>query len=240
MRILAITVFIFSSFLCSAQLRYGGSFSGGISYHSAKSSFDDGSKVSRFTSPISYGLSAIVEYELKENITLCSGLGFTVKGMGYSYERGTDSTYQTLWKAMNKKMVYNTFYLRVPITARYFVNIFEDPNMSPFIHGGFATDINIIDSKPRGNGIDRSVDFNYHKTVDLNLILGLGLKFQTRDLHQLSVSMDFYKGLLNNTTGDYGDAQQKFIMRNNQLLFTLGYTVSKAENTDPVFGASQL
>lgn len=235
MRSIALISFLFSIIICSAQLRYGGSFSGGVSYHSAKSDFSDGSKITRFTSPISYGLSGVVEYELKENITLCSGLGFTVKGMGYSYEKGTDSTYQTLWRAMNKKMVYNTFYLRVPVTVKYFINLFDDPNMAPFAHGGFVTDINIINSYPRGNGVDQTLNFNYHKMVDVNLMLGVGLQFETRDLHKLSVSLDFYKGLINNTTSDYGDAQKKITMRNNQLLFTLGYTVSKAETADPTF-----
>lgn len=235
MKILAYTSFFFIISISSAQLRYGGAFSAGMSFNSAKSDFNDDSKIERFTSPISYGLTGLIEYKLKNHIVLTSGVGFTMKGMGYSYTQGMDSTYQLLWKAMNKKMVYNTFYVRVPITARYFPKILDDPNMSPFVSGGVATDINVIKSGPRGNGITQNLDFDYHKTIDFNIVLGIGLKFKTRDLHELSISMDFYKGIINNTTSSYGDAQKKITMRNNQLLVTLGYTVSKAETADPSF-----
>ncbi len=216
----------------NAQLKVGLAFDGGVSIHSAKSSFSDGSSIKYFTRPISYGLRAVADYKIKENIHLQSGLGITVKGMGYTYMKGSDSTYQELWKTMNQKMFYNNVYLRIPVVVNYYEpKLIDDLNMIPFGQFGIDTDINLSNSKPKGNAIDQSVNFKYHKMIDLNLVFGAGLQFKTPDGNQVQVSLVLHKALLNSTTKSYGTAQKKIILRNNQILFSLTYIFQKIEKS---------
>ena len=211
-----------NSYAQLSSLQIGGEASAGISILGVKSQFNDGSAFKKYVNPISYSLTAIADYPITEEIKLSAGLGITSKTISLTYTKGTDSTYQILAKAFNKKLNYNATYLRIPIVGKYYYDLFDDPNMTPYGQLGFVTDVQLNNAHPGGNGIDHSIDFTYHKRLDFSTALGAGLEIKTRENNFLYMSIMVYKGWLNSVTDSYGPGKSLIALRNNQVLFSIG------------------
>lgn len=200
-------------------LQLGAEVNGGISILGVKSDFEDGSRFEKYLNPITSSLLLRVDYPITPDIHLSSGLGITTKGVALNYFEGSDSSYKVLWGAFNQKLQYNVTYLRLPITGKYYYDLFDDPNMIPFGEFGTAIDFRLNNGGPSGNGIDHTLDFNYHKGPDINLVFGAGVEIKTRSNNDLAIGIRIAKGWNNTVTDSYGDAKSLVRLRNNQVLF---------------------
>ncbi len=199
-------------------LQIGGEINGGVSILGVKSSFEDGSRFEKYLNPVSSSLLLRVDYPITKEIHVSSGLGVTTKGVALSYYEGADSTFKILWSAFNKKLQYNCSYLRLPITGKYYYDLFDDPNMVPFGELGTSIDFRLNKCSPSGNGVDQTLDFNYHKGPDISLVFGAGVEIKTRSNNDLAIGFRVVKGWNNTVTDSYGDAKSLVRLRNNQIL----------------------
>lgn len=209
-----------------SKLEIGGELSSGLSILGVKNDFSENEGFQKHVNPISYGLLATIEYPIRDDIKVQTGLGFTSKTISIDYFSTSDSLYSILNEAFNRKLNYNATYLRIPITGKYYYDLFDDPNMKPFGQFGFALDFGLNDASPGGNGVNQELDFQYHKGLDVSTIFGAGLEIKTRDDSYLTIGIQFHKGWLNSVTDSYGEGQNLIRLRNNQLLFTLGLRMS--------------
>ena len=213
---------LFLSFIGTAQVKIGGEVIGGVSLLGIRSTFTNGASFERFVNPISWGLRGIIDYKISDDVSLISGLGIVNKGVGISYLDGGDtSSFAVLGEAFNRNLRYNCVYLNLPITASYTYDLFDDPNMLPFILGGVVLDYRIGNCRPQSNGINQELDFDYHSPLDLSIAFGVGIEVKTRSNNYVTISLAFYKGVLDNVTDSYGDAQEFIRLRNNQVLLSL-------------------
>lgn len=201
--ICATLLILLCAFITSAQLslndfRFGFTLGGGPGITGVSSDFHDpGIQVSRDYNAVAVQLGATVSYELKEDITLHSGLLIVSKSAHLYVEKNNNTAYEDFNRSFPQKLQYHTTFLRIPLTGRYYYDVFNDKNTVPFIEGGMGFDMRISSSHPRGFGVDPMRDTEYMRFFDPVALIGAGLRIKSNAGHAIFLFVMFNKGIVN-------------------------------------------
>lgn len=206
------------------DFRFGFTMGGGPGITGVSSNFNDpGVYVARDYNPVAVQLGATVSYQLKEDITLHSGLIIVSKSTHLRTQTNDNAAYEDFERSFPQRLQYHATFLRVPLTARYYYDVFKDKNTVPFIEGGMGFDMRISDSDPRGLGVDPSLKTEYVKFFDPVILIGTGVRLKTSAGHAILLSVMFNKGIVNHVNESYSISSDELTLRNNMINFAFGY-----------------
>lgn len=213
-RILAIFIFLSTVCTLQAQIEVGIQFAPNISLNRISGLNNDG-KINNYTinknaSGIRYSAGPIVDFFLKDNIALSTGLLFTIKRS--SLEFAIDTNGSTKFDP-----VINIQYLQIPIAVKMYTNEIMSRVQLFFSLGG-TLDARIAENVKEGQSVDFRDEFS--KLVDAGLFLGAGIEKGVGQSNKVYAALTYNRGLINVITDDFhpvvnNDGGLKF---NNDLL----------------------
>lgn len=206
------------------DVRFGFTLGGGPGITGVNSNFHDPEvHVFRDYNPVTVQLGATATYELTSDITLHTGLLIVSKSTHLYIDTNENPEYEAFRKSFPRKLQYHATFLRIPITGRYFYDLFKDPTTMPFIEGGMGFDLRISNSNPDGFGVDPSAETEYVKFFDPVVLIGAGVRLKANEGHAVFLSMIFNKGLVNHVNDTFGIKGDELTLRNNTINFAFAY-----------------
>ncbi len=206
------------------QLNYGFDVGAGPSLTTIKEQLSNDAIIfERYSNPTGIQLGASVDYKINESMILSSGLRLINKGTGVNYETVDSSGYPLLDSAWNRRIIFKTWYLRLPLYFQYYHDFFENPNLIPFGRLGTSVDLRINNSSPSGLGTNPPDGFEYLDRIDFSIVIGLGAQFKSRSNQVYNVSINYYAALNNAVTASYETNDDELKIRNNSIQLEFGY-----------------
>lgn len=194
---------------------------------------DDGSTLSNTDGTAGFNGGVTVEYALRNNFFLSSGLEYTSKGADYSTsflgtsisESGNSVSYAYSKDSRRLK------YLQIPLTVGYRVPVSKNVNVTFNAGGYFAVGVSgkgtheMWQANLDPDGMISDVTYSVDKTnkkgdTDYGLIGGIGLEYK-----KFSLNANYEYGLRSLSTGrdSYGPIDYGNTWKNRNAVFSVGY-----------------
>lgn len=163
-----------------------------------------------FKSGVRFSAGPVVDFFIKKNIAVSTGIWYTVKRSGVN--TSTDST--------STDFRVNTQYLQVPINFKFFTQEIVAGTKLYFNLGG-TIDFKIAKDKIQINEQDITNPDAFTKFFDAGLLVGIGAEVKIGSHNKAFGGLYYNRSLVNVLTKDYSDAINSEVLKVNPDLFGL-------------------
>jgi hypothetical protein len=190
-KIVLMATFLMSlSYAATAQMKFGLRLAPSLATNRVQDKKDgDGITYSNNGVGVRFSTGIIVDYFFSENAALATGLWYTAKRAGIKSEVSGSTN----------KYVYNTQFVQLPVSLKFFTNDLND-GMKLYFQAGTTIDVKISekikDWEPAVAGTPKPTEKAFIP-VDLGVLLGAGVEMELSKDTKFFTGLNYNRGLLN-------------------------------------------
>lgn len=190
--VLMAAVLMSLSVAASAQMKFGLRFAPGLAINRVEDKKDDdGAKLSNNGAGVRFSAGVVADYFFSENVAFATGLWYTAKRAGIKNE------YSALGANYTSKTVYNTQFVQLPVSLKFFTNDLND-GMKVYFQLGTTIDVKINEKlKSIEPSVTPKPSDKVFIPLDMGILLGGGIEMELSKDTKFFTGLNYNRGLFN-------------------------------------------